>query len=191
MIADNDRSGYFGASDTPYIIGNTETKSFEHWWLEKCGILRNTFTNDAMCAGTQYEHKILEHIGVENMDQQIIIEELKLRVNLDGDMDKVNYEVKTYRHDKGFKMPKKYVYQVNVQEFALKYKFGDWNSSKVVAYGLTDYDYRNYFNPIEDERLSFYPVEYDERWINNIYLPRLEYYAECLKKGVMPRCLKR
>ena len=186
MIADNDRSGYFGASDTPYIIGNTETKSFEKWWLEKCGIHHNTFTNDAMCAGTHYEHRILEHIGVESMDKQIIIEELKLRVNLDGDMNRKIYEVKTYRHENGFKVPKKYVNQVNVQMFATGIRSAD-----IVAYGLIDYDYRNYFNPIDDERLSFHPVEYDELWINNIYLPRLRYYAECLKKGVMPRCLKR
>lgn len=185
MIQDNDRSGYFGASDTPYIIGNTETKSFERWWLEKCGILRNTFTNDAMSAGTHYEHRILEYIGVDSFDKQIIIEDLKLRVNLDGDKGEKIYEVKTYRHSSGFKLPKKYINQVNVQMFAFKWKVAD-----IVAYGLSEYDYRNYFNPIDTERLSFHPVEYDEAWINNIYLPRLEYYAECLRKGVMPRCLK-
>lgn len=185
MISDNDRSGYFGASDTPYIIGNTETKSFERWWLEKNGILRNNFTSDAMNAGTHYEHRILEHIGIESCDRQIIIEELKLRVNLDGDKDQKIYEVKTYKHEKGFKVPKKYVNQVNVQMFATGFRNAD-----IVAYGLTEYDYRNYFNDIDEGRLSIHPVEYDEMWVKKIYLPRLEYFAECLKKGVMPRCLK-
>ena len=119
------------------------------------------------------------------MDKQIIIEDLKLRVNLDGDKNRKIYEVKTYRHEKGFKVPRKYINQVNVQMFATGFRSAD-----IVAYGLIDYDYRNYFNAIDGERLSFHPVEYDERWINNIYLPRLEYYAECLRKGVMPRCLK-
>lgn len=38
MIASKDRSGWFGASDINYIIGNYATKSFEKFWLEKIAL---------------------------------------------------------------------------------------------------------------------------------------------------------
>ena len=32
MIADHDRSGWIGASDTAFVIGNWKTKTWENWW---------------------------------------------------------------------------------------------------------------------------------------------------------------
>lgn len=105
MIQSKDRSGYFGASDTDYIIGNTNTASFAKWWLTKLGITSNTFENEAMNAGNNFEHKILDSLRFPiEYDTQIILEPLLLRINLDGNTDDTIYEVKTYRYEKGFKV---------------------------------------------------------------------------------------
>lgn len=182
MIKSKDRSGYFGASDTDKIIGNVNTKSFVKWWFEKLGADRNNFTNEAMKAGTYYEHKILKFLGFPlELDKQIIIEDLKLRVNLDGNTDECIYEVKTYRYEKGFQLPIKYKRQVWVQMFASGIK-----KAYIVAYGLTDSDYKNFFNPIDKERLQIIPIEYDESFILEKFLPRLKYFKDCLEKGVLP-----
>ena len=85
MISDQDRSGYFGASDTKYIMGNWNTKTFKNWWLSKLGISTNNFSNVSMNAGTYYEHAILDVIDVPRKDHQIIIPKYRLRINYDGD----------------------------------------------------------------------------------------------------------
>lgn len=181
MISDKDRSGYFGASDTSYIIGNWKTKTFTNWWLVKLGLAQNNFTNESMLAGTNYEHKILDSLNIEGLekDKQIIIG--KLRVNLDGNSSDTIYEVKTYNSKKVFKVSKAYYTQVQVQMYATGFR-----KAFIVAYGLDEKDYRNYFNDIEQFRLSFHKIEYDEQFINNQYLPRLNYLSECLNKGVFP-----
>lgn len=184
MIADKDRSGYFGASDTDKIIGNWKTATFEKWWLQKLGINRDSFSNKYMAAGSHYEHRILESLGIPmELDKQIIIEDLLLRVNLDGNTDDTIYECKTYRFDKGFKLPKKYVQQVQAQMYATGFR-----KAKIVAYGLEEGDYDNFFKPIDPSRLTIYDIEYDERWINEVFLPKLRYLAECLREGRFPQC---
>ena len=85
MISNHDRSGWFGASDTHWIMGNWETNSFRRFWLEKLGIIHNSFFTAATLAGTYYEHRILESLGIAQMDRQIKIRRLRLRVNLDGE----------------------------------------------------------------------------------------------------------
>ena len=181
MIASKDRSNYFGASDTKYIVGNWNTKTFEKWWLIKLGLHQSNFTNESMLAGTNFEHKILDSLEIENLekDKQIIIN--KLRVNIDGNTDKKIYEVKTYRYENGFKVPKDYKNQVLVQMYASNIK-----EACIVAYGLIDSDYKNYFNEIDNERLSFHEIEYDEYFIDEVYLPRLNYLTKCLINGQMP-----
>jgi hypothetical protein len=182
MIADKDRSGYFGASDTDKIVGNWKTATFEKWWMQKLGINRDSFNNRYTAAGTHFEHKILESLGIPmELDKQIILEDLKLRVNLDGNTEDCIYECKTYRFDKGFKMPRKYINQVQVQMFA----FGI-HKAKIVVYGLKEEDYDNYFNPIDPERRDEVLLTYDEKWINEVYLPRITYLAQCLKEGRFP-----
>jgi hypothetical protein len=182
MIADKDRSGYFGASDTEKIIGNWKTATFEKWWLQKLGINRDSFSNKYMLAGSHYEHRILESLDIPmELDKQIIIEDLRLRVNLDGNDTNTIYECKTYNLEKGFKMPKKYVQQVQVQMFA-----SGLRKAKIIAYGLTEGDYDNFFHPIDPDRRSEFDIPYDERWINEVYLPKLKYLAECLKEGRFP-----
>ena len=182
MIASQDRSGYFGASDTPFIIGNYKTATFEKWWMQKIGINRDRFDNKYTSAGTHYEHSILESLGIPmDLDKQIIIEDLLLRVNLDGNDTDTIYECKTYKLEKGFKLPKKYIDQVQVQMFA-----SGLRKAKIIAYGLKEEDYDNYFHPIELSRREEFVIEYNERWINEVYLPKLKYLAECLREGRFP-----
>lgn len=182
MISSQDRSGYFGASDVSYIVGNWKTATFEKWWMQKIGINRDHFDNKYTLAGTHYEHRILESLGVPmELDKQVILEDLRLRVNLDGNDDDTIYECKTYKFDKGFKMPKKYIEQVQVQMFATGFR-----KAKIIVYGLLEEDYDNYFNPIDSLRRKEYVIAYDERWINEVFLPKLTYLAECLKEGKFP-----
>ena len=182
MIASQDRSGYFGASDVSYIVGNWQTATFEKWWMQKIGINRDRFDNKYTLAGTHFEHRILESLGIPmELDKQVILEDLKLRVNLDGNDSDTIYECKTYKFDKGFKMPKKYIEQVQVQMFATGYR-----TAKIVVYGLLEEDYDNFFKPIDPLRRREYVIAYDERWINEAFLPKLTYLAECLKEGKFP-----
>lgn len=185
MISDSDRSGWFGASDTKYIMGNWKTKTFQNWWLTKLGIRTNNFRNVAMNAGTYYEHAILDVIGSPRKDHQIIIPEYKLKINLDGDGIARIDEVKTYKHEKGFTVSKDYWQQVQVQMYAKFYEEGIVPNTKIWAYGLLPEDYKNFFNPIDRERLKDYPIEYDSVFID-AYLHRGLYLKDCLEKGVMP-----
>jgi hypothetical protein len=182
MIAEKDRSGYFGASDTDKIIGNYKTATFEKWWMQKIGINRDHFDNKYTLAGTHYEHRILESLDIPmELDKQIVLEDLKLRVNLDGNDTDTIYECKTYQYEKGFKMPRKYINQVQVQMFA-----SGLRKAKIVIYGLLGGDYDNYFHDIDPSRRDEILITYDERWINEVYLPKLKYLAECLKEGRFP-----
>lgn len=185
MISDSDRSGWFGASDTKFIMGNWKTKTFQNWWFTKLGIITNTFSNVAMNAGTYYEHAILDVIGSPRKDHQIIILEYKLKINLDGDGTGRVDEVKTHKQEKEFKVSKAYWQQVQVQMFAKFYEEGKVPVAKIWAYGLKPEDYTNFFNPIDRRRLKDYPIAYDTIFIDR-YLRRVRYLNSCLKKGVMP-----
>ena len=57
----------------------------------------------------------------------------------------------------------------------------------IVAYELNEDDYINYFNKIDKNRLQLIEIEYDENFIKNEYLPKLEILTECLKNGVFPK----
>lgn len=185
MIAENDRSGWFGASDTAYIMGNWNTKTFKNWWLQKLGLNNDHFVSRAMNAGTYYEHAVLDFIGAERRDHQIIIPELCLRVNLDGDGPGRVYEVKTHSEEKQFRVTKAYWQQVQVQMFAKHKSENVWPAAEVISYGLLEEDYRNFFNEIDPERVRRWSVEKDASFILD-YLKRLEYLVECLRKGVFP-----
>ena len=185
MIDTQDRSGWFGASDTVFIMGNWKTKTFQNWWLQKLGLSSDHFASRAMNAGTYYEHAILEHIGAPRRDHQIILPELLLRVNLDGDAPGKIYEVKTHSAEKAFKVTKGYWQQVQVQSFAKLTVEKIRPVAEIVSYGLTEGDYRDFFNPIDPERVKHHPIEYDPDFIAG-YIPKLEYLGECLRKGAFP-----
>jgi hypothetical protein len=135
-----------------------------------------------MNAGTHKEHQILEYVSpFMEMDKQLIFEDVRLRINFDGIVGKHIYEVKTHSAEKVFKPSKKYVQQVMVQMFGLGTREAD-----IVSYGLTDEDFKNYFLPIDPDRLKYHPIAYDEKWIHMVFLPRIMYLADCLNKGVLP-----
>ena len=182
MIASKDRSYFFGASDSDKIIGKWTSNTWQKWWMQKIGINTDHFENKYTMAGNNFERKILESLGLPlEFDKQIILEDLRLRVNLDGNTDDCIYECKTFIYEKGFKLPKKYINQVQVQMFASGIR-----KAKIIAYGLKDEDYNNYFKPIDKGRILEFDIEYDEQWINNMFLPKLRTLVDCLKRGVMP-----
>ena len=180
MIQSQDRSYFIGASDTSYVVGNWTTKSFEKWWLEKLGLNKNNLSNEAIKAGNNYEHKILDSLNIDNLkkDNQIIIN--RLRVNLDGNTDKCIYEVKTHKQEKEFKVSKQYWRQAQVEMYASKI-----HKLFIVAYALNENDYNNYFNDIDKSRLQLLPIEYDENFINE-YLIKLNILTRCLERGEFP-----
>lgn len=181
MIASQDRSYYIGASDTSFVVGNWKTKTFERWWLEKLGFNKNEIKTEAMQTGTNYEHKILDSLKIDDLekDKQIIID--RLRVNLDGNTNTCIYEVKTHNLEKEFKISKQYWRQAQVEMYA-----SNIHELYIVAYGLNDNDYKNFFNEIDKDRIKLLQVEYDENFIKDEYLPKLEILTNCLKKGVFP-----
>ena len=183
MIADHDRSYYFGASDTDKIIGNWKTKTWEKWWMQKIGINNDHFDNKYTIAGTNWEHRILDSLQLPNLekDKQIIIEDLRLRVNLDGNTPFRIKEVKTYQWEKGFKVPQKYINQVQVQMYA-----SGIHEADIVAYGLEEADYDNFLRDLDPRSLQEHPIIYDQNWIESVYLPKLRILADCLKRGVFP-----
>ena len=183
MISSQDRSGYIGASDVQYVIGNWKTKTWEKWWMQKRGINTDHFDNRYTIAGTNWEHRILDSLHLPNLekDKQVIIEDLLLRVNLDGNTPDRIKEVKTYQWAKGWKTPAKYINQVQVQMFGSKI-FG----ADIVAYGLEEADYDNFLRAIDPTRLQEIPVEYNPKWIETVYLPKHMILCDCLKRGVFP-----
>lgn len=181
MIASHDRSGYIGASDTNMVVGNWNTKTFENWWLEKLGLRRNEFKTEAMQAGTNYEHKILDALEVEGLEKDKQIIKGRLRVNLDGNTDTCIYEVKTHSISKEFKVSKQYWRQAQVEMYASKI-----HKLYIVAYALQENDYKNFFNEIDKKRIQMIEIEYDEKFITEEYLLKLKILTDCLKRGVYP-----
>lgn len=180
MIADKDRSGYIGASDTGYVMRRWNTKTFENWWREKQGIAKNSICTDAMMAGTAWEHKILDALNIPGLVKDAQITKGLLRVNYDGLSPDEVIEVKTHAAEKPFKVSADYRRQVNVE----MYQSGI-HKARIVAYGLLAEDYNNYFREVAPDRLTFHQIEYDESFIAR-YVPRMEYLCMCLETGRFP-----
>lgn len=189
MITDHDRSGWIGASDVQFVVGNWKTKTWEKWWMQKLGINADHFDNEYTKAGTNWEHRILENLHLPDleMDKQIIIEDLRLRVNLDGNTPFRIKEVKTYQWEKGWKKtPQKYERQTHVQVFGARLIGMEIEGADIVAYGLEPEDYINYLRTFDPRRLQEIPVVYDPRWVEEVYLPKHMILCDCLKRGVFP-----
>lgn len=183
MITNHDRSGWFGASDSKFVMAKRrDTKSWLEWWNEKLGYSQRDMHTEAMAAGTAWEHKILDAVNpAMRKDHQIVIEKYRLRVNYDGDLDGTIYEVKTHNFLKEFKVTNPYWTQCQVEMYAMKTK-----KLYIVAYGLISEEYKDYSLPVDDKRIDFHRVEYDKDWINNEYLPCLKELCRALRKGRMP-----
>lgn len=181
MISDKDRSGYIGASDTHFVMGNWNTRTFEKWWQLKLGLIQNNFKNDAMMAGTAYEHKILDSLGISGLEKDNQIVRGRLRVNLDGNTSSKIYEVKTYNAKNQFKVSSNYRMQVNVEMYAFNI-----HEAEIVAYALLSEDYNNYYRDIDSDRLSHHQILYDEEFICR-YERRMLYLSDCIEKGTFPK----
>lgn len=183
MITDKDRSYYIGASDTDKVVGPWTSKTWRLWWLQKLGKNKHQFENRFMKAGNCYEHRILLalHIPGMRLDEQVIHENLRLRVNYDGCTENCIYECKTFKFENGFRLTPKIIHQVQVQMFAKGIR-----NAKVVAYGLSPEDYENMERPVDPQRIQIFTVHYDENWINTEYLPNLRVLAWHLKNGTTP-----
>ena len=192
MITDHDRSGWIGASDVQYVIGNWKTKTLEKWWMTKLGLSKKNIETESTKAGTNWEHKILDSLGIPGLekDKQILLPDIRLRVNLDGNTAGRIYECKTYKvggESASVKQlsqgicPPAYRNQVQVQMYASRIYGAD-----VVAYGLLPEDYQNYLRAVDPGRRKLIPITYDPNWIENVYLPKHRILAEALVRGVFP-----
>jgi len=184
MIHDKSRAFWVGASDTDKVMGNYQTATWKSWYLEKLGLRRDTLQTKAMKVGNAFEHKVLDTIPGISKDDQIILEDIGLRVNYDGILNDHIYEVKTYSADV-FKVSKKYWQQAQVEILAYELMHDVTPELTILAYHVTEDDYANYFRPIDKERLSEWPIEKDPAFLAE-YQEKLAYLHECIKKGIMP-----
>ncbi len=187
MITNTDRSGWFGASDTSMLFANTNTDSFRLWWLVKLGIIKNDFINIYTNTGNLLEIPIIEKIReitgekIKLGKHPYYIKDKRIRVNIDGYTKTKNIEIKTSKT--GFSKPSlAYFRQCQVIMYVTKKLYCDlW------VYTLLPDDYLTpYFPSIDAERLSKISIQYDECFINNEYIPRVNYFSECLRKKVFP-----
>lgn len=187
MIQSKDRSRYFGGSDAKWVTGKWSSDSFKNWWLVKIGIFKDDLETKAMKVGNAYEHKILDFYVPEcEKDGQIILEDIKLRVNYDGVKGNHIYEVKTYSADE-FKVSKAYREQAQVEMFAWnEAHWGEESKLSFLAYKVEKQaEYLDYFLPIDPDKLTEIEVEYDEDYIEE-WLLNAEHLCKCLEEGTMP-----
>lgn len=160
--------------------------------MQKLGISRGHYENEYTKAGTNWEHKILDSLHIDGMvkDKQILLPDILLRVNLDGNTAGRIYECKTYkvgsnaasvRQLEQGTCPPGYRNQVQVQMYASKIYGAD-----VVAYGLLPEDYNNYLRSVDPGRRKLIPVTYDPNWIEKVYLPKHMILCEALKRRAFP-----
>lgn len=182
------RAGWFGASDVKYIMGNWNTQTFMAWWLQKLGLSNKDFSNIYTLSGTYKEHSLADHYAQTHktkvkLDRQVRIKKYRLRVNLDCETKDGIVEIKTHKNtNTTWKMPKEYEWQVQVQMFATKKR-----KACIYAYAMNEEDYYNFWEEIDKSRIEEIPIEYNEQWVNDEYLPRLVYLCKCLKKRKTPK----
>ena len=196
MIHSQDRSGYFGASDSRYIMtDNRQTKTWKSWWSTKLGEIEPEFKGSIYTrAGDIYEHHILDAIdpGITK-DGQIIIEKYLIRVNYDGYKDGTIYEIKTHKNDKPFEITTSYWQQCQVEMFVYQQMSKQWflpdfKELYLASYALAPDEY--YCNEDEVEvdpnRIILHPVKFDKHFIKGEYLPRVKELARALRKRKFP-----
>lgn len=194
MITDFSREGWFGASDTKNIMrDNHDTKTWQDFWDEKCGRIKLDVSTLATNTGSVFEHPILASVDKEiTTDRQIILEDMRLRVNYDGDKNGIIYEVKTHKAEKEFltknaiyQFIPKYIYgQVQVQMFAWKtahergLDIPPFKELFIVEYPLYAEDYIGEPN-VDFNRIKFHKVKYDKGFVKQ-YKKRIVPLAERL-----------
>lgn len=198
MIHSNDRSGWFGASDTKFIMNdNHQSKTWKEWWSVKMGAQESSFSGSIYTrAGNLWEHPLLLAVDPDmTLDGQIIYDKYLLRVNYDGWKDGIIREAKTHKYyaDKPYIIPEEHWQQVQVEMFVYQEKQKVWflppfKGLEIISYALLPDEY--YLEPqeivIDENRIIHHPVKYDRHWIKGEYLPRLKTCARALKKGKFP-----
>ena len=196
MIHSNDRSGYFGASDTKHVVAsNRQTATWKRWWDVKLGKMENeNYETKYTRAGNKYEHPILQSINEDMyLDGQIIHEKYKIRVNYDGFHKGTIYEVKTHKLENDFEITNAYWQQCQVEMFVYQEMNQSWflppfKKLYLVSYGLMPDEYDAPWDKVQVDanRVVFHPVAYDKAWIKGEYLPKVKELARALKKGKFP-----
>ncbi len=196
MIQNLDRSGWFGASDTRYIMAaNRGTKSWKEWWSVKLGKMEQGFTGSIYTrAGNLFEHEILRAIDQDmTMDGQIIYDRYLIRVNYDGYKDGTIYEVKTHKSEKPFELVPAYWQQAQVEMYIYqlmsdKWFLPDFKDLYVASYSLMPDEYyiREDEVEVDPDRIILHPVRYDKAWIKGEYIPRVRELSRALKKRKYP-----
>ena len=187
MITNTDRSRWFGASDTSYVVGNWDTPTFRDWWSIKCGFPSPHYESRAMKVGNLMEIPIIRKIErVEGRKIKLGKHPLytvknRLRVNYDGLTRDSVVEIKTSRH--GFDtVPLNYWRQCQVLMYRTHRERAD-----LYCYTMLPIDYDcPYITEIDYKRLKCFEIPYDQDFIEDTYLPRLGYLADCLRLGTYP-----
>jgi hypothetical protein len=196
MIKDMDRSGWFGASDTRFVMmKNRHTKSWKEFWEVKLAHLHADPINTIYThAGTIYEHHILRAIDKDiEFDGQLKYEKYLIRINYDGWKNGTIYEVKTHKAEKPFEISANYWQQCQVEMFVYQKMAEEaglpkFNKLWLVSYGLFPDEY--YLDELEIEidtsRIMFHPVVYDKGWVKTYYVPRVKELSRALRRGKFP-----
>lgn len=187
MIKNQDRSKWFGASDTNTIMNSWETDTFKEWWATKLGFKGRSYKSWIMDCGNIMEIPIIRYIERQEGEKIAIGKHpyynvfLRLRVNYDGIRKDEVVEIKTT--EKLWKsVPKKYWQQCQVLMYRKRKK-----KTGLYAYQMESEDYASpYFPVIDGKRLKRYEIPYDEEFIKNEYIPRLKYLASCLRQKKFP-----
>ena len=187
MIKNQDRSKWFGASDTNTIMNSWETDTFKEWWAVKLGFKGHSYKSWIMDCGNIMEIPIIRYIERQERKKIAIGKHpyynvfLRLRVNYDGIRKDEVVEIKTT--EKLWKsVPKKYWQQCQVLMYRKRKK-----KTGLYAYQMESEDYASpYFPVIDSKRLKRYEIPYDEEFIKNEYIPRLKYLASCLRQKKFP-----
>lgn len=182
MIRNQDRSGWFGASDTATVMGNWNTKTFAEWWAVKLGIYENRFTNKYMEFGNLAEHAIIDAYDrtIKKGRRPIYIPRYKIRVNLDGLKRERVVEVKTT--SKPMKhLPKNYWMQTQAEMLAAKRK-----KTLLIIYRTIPEEYaRPYFLDVDRSRISTMETFRDDKFLDE-YMERIRYLSRCLARREYP-----
>lgn len=188
MIKNQNRSKWFGASDTAMIMSNWSTESFKNWWLVKLGITQSHISSWVMDCGNIMEIPIIRFVEkLENRKIHIGKHPyynfgLRLRCNYDGLRKNEVVEIKT--SGTGFKkVPKNYWQQCQVLMWRKKKE-----RTSLYLYLMRESDYLNpYFPELDKNRLVRHEIVFDKGFIVNEYLPRLRYLARCLRLKILPK----
>ena len=176
MISNTDRAYWFGASDSYKVINpNHNTQTWKKWWRVKCGVEEPDFTGNIYTeAGTKFEHPILEAFDKDiNMDRQLVIEDLRLRVNYDGDKDGMIFEVKTHKADKPFEITPYIEAQVQTEMYVWQQCRDDFKGLYILSYGLTEHDYQTDTPTVDKSRIKVHKVKYKKGEVKK--------FLKCLK----------